>query len=254
MLNVEELEQQWLRYKIKSYIPHGVIVISSLSIIVVLLFFFNSDINTTPHNIEQNSLKEDVSQREQKTIQNTTPPTKVTTPVHLHVEESKKMVLTPSIDFIKEYKEVKKPPQIKHEEEEQKKPSQVINKPLVKVEETPKTTAIEPKETITIQRKDSQEDLDIIIRRFQKTNNPELSLFIAKKYYSMKEYKEAYNYALITNKINNNIEGSWLVFSKALVKLGKKKIALKVLNQYIDYSGSNKAEILRDEITSGKFR
>ena len=112
---------------------------------------------------------------------------------------------------------------------------------------------VEPQK-INIQRKETKDDIKNVIARFQKSNNPALSLFIAKKYYEIFNYKQAYNYALITNQINAQIEDSWLIFTKSLVKLGKKKMAMKTLEEYIQNSHSNNAQLLLNEIKSGKFR
>jgi len=64
----------------------------------------------------------------------------------------------------------------------------------------------------------------------------------------------SYNYSLITNELNNNIEASWIIFTKSLVKLNKKEMAVKTLQQYVEHSQSNQAKLLLDEITSGKFK
>jgi len=107
---------------------------------------------------------------------------------------------------------------------------------------------------INIKRQNIEEDISGIIVRFKKSNNPALSLFIAKKYYELGDYHNAYNYALITNDLNRNIETSWLIFSKSLVKLGKKDMAIKTLKEYLGNSKSQSAKILLDEIESGKFK
>jgi tetratricopeptide (TPR) repeat protein len=107
---------------------------------------------------------------------------------------------------------------------------------------------------ITIKRRESQKDIQEVIARFQKNNNPALSLFVAKKYYELGNYKQAYNYALVTNKINSHIEQSWLIFAKSLVKLGKKEQAIRTLQEYIKYSHSSNAQVLLDEIQRGKFK
>lgn len=107
---------------------------------------------------------------------------------------------------------------------------------------------------INIKRQNVEEDLAGIIKRFKKSNNPALSLFIAKKYYELNDYHNAYNYALITNDLNRDIEPSWIIFSKSLVKLGKKNQAIKTLQEYISSSKSQSAKILLDEIEAGKFK
>jgi translation initiation factor 2 beta subunit (eIF-2beta)/eIF-5 len=113
----------------------------------------------------------------------------------------------------------------------------------------------EKKPKITIEVKQtSAKEIQQIVKRFKKTNNPILSLFIAKKYYDMGNYNQSYNYALITNQIDNTIEDSWIIFAKSLVKLKQKGRAIKILQAYIDKSGSNKAKILLDNIKTGKFQ
>lgn len=129
-------------------------------------------------------------------------------------------------------------------------PAPEINKfeERVSVEEIPKASVI------NIKRQDAYSDIDEIIKRFKKSNNPALSLFIAKKYYELGEYREAYNYALVTNELNKEIEASWILFAQSLVKLGDRDKAVKVLKEYANQSHSNRATLLLDDILSGKFK
>jgi len=89
---------------------------------------------------------------------------------------------------------------------------------------------------------------------FQKDRSPALSLFLAKKYYEIGDYHQAYNYALITNRMNKEIEESWLIFAKSLVKLNKKNKAIGILRKYIQKTHSSNAEILLQEIHAGAFK
>ncbi|MDF1878695.1 CDC27 family protein [Sulfurimonas sp. SAG-AH-194-C20] len=168
-----------------------------------------------------------------------------------------KIQLSPSLDFMKKMQNSLQPYY-----------SNSANRynPLQKVEE-PKTEIVVQKEVITqsyipkpqkrsinIKRQNTQNDIYEIISRFKKNSNPALSLFVAKKYYELGDYEKAYNYALITNKINKNIESSWIVFTKSLVKLGKRDKAIATLKQYIKQSHSSGARILLDEIYAGNFK
>ena len=123
----------------------------------------------------------------------------------------------------------------------------------LKVEETIHIPEEEVKR-VTINRRNVADDIKHIIKRFKKNNNPALSLFVAKKYYELGDYHKAYNYALITNQINRDIEASWIVFSKSLVKLNEKRDGNKNIKEYISNSHSSTAQILLDEIISGKFK
>jgi tetratricopeptide (TPR) repeat protein len=124
----------------------------------------------------------------------------------------------------------------------------------IEIEEKKVREEITKVNTINIKRQNEYSDIEEIITRFKKNNNPALSLFIAKKYYELGEYRNAYNYSLITNELNKDIEASWIIFAKSLAKLNKKDEAIKVLKDYVKYSNSNRANLLLDEIQSGKFK
>ncbi|MDD2905216.1 MAG: CDC27 family protein [Sulfurimonas sp.] len=297
MLNISQLEQKWLRYKIKSYLPLIVILISSLLIIILLNILINLNYfkvetqeENTVHKPEEmkekiiikekniNEIPPQVVSVKTTTLQENAAIT-ITQPL-LDVEkkeQERKVTLTPSMNFIKnmqhnnlEYdnepvqaSDTKRiqimqpqtpPTPIKMEEivmtetiELEEKPSQTIEEAAPK-EEKSKTSVV------NIKRQDTYSDIKEIIQRFKKNNNPTLSLFIAKKYYNLGEYREAYNYSLITNELNKDIEASWIIFAQSLVKLGDKEKAIKVLKEYAKQSNSSRANLLLDEILSGKFK
>ncbi len=202
------------------------------------------------------------------------------TPTEEKIEEQEKVMLSPSLNFINNIKsqaakkessvvheEIKKPvPQMQKKEDTsvfkveevkqtavqpQKNQEEIV--PL-KIEEVVATTPkIENKSSIKIERK-NDDDIRDVLNRFNINHNPALSLFVAKKYYQMNEYEQAYNYALITNGINNNIEESWIIFSKSLVKMNKKDEAVEMLKKYIAHSHSSQAKQLLEEIQTGKFK
>lgn len=128
-----------------------------------------------------------------------------------------------------------------------------------KISEAPHTQKIifqeekAPDRVMHIQRENDMKDIQDVIARFKKNKNPALSLFVAKRYYRIGNYQQAYNYALITNELDNNIEDSWLIFAKSLYKLGQTKMAVKTLKTYQSDSGSVKAKITLDQMTEGNF-
>ena len=286
MLNIHELESQWLRYKIKSFIPHSVIAISLL-IIITLLFTIdfshenkkievknNIIASTNSTKIEKQEVKQipivektlPIAQIEEKQKQeeNLTK-TPVNTKSFVITQESKpqeKLIIKPSLDFMRTmqenlpdyYKqETLATPQVKQP------PIQKVFTPIIeevvldtKIEDIDAKEAIVSKE-IKIKRQNTQDDIQHVIQRFKQSNNPALSLFIAKKYYDAQDYNQAYNYALVTNEINNDIEESWIVFAKSLYKLDQKDKAIEMLNKYIVSSNSQKAKILLDNIKAGKI-
>jgi hypothetical protein len=290
MLNIRELEKRWLKYKIKSYIPHAVIIVSIIIISTISFIFINSwktnetvikkhKENKIP--LQQNKKIDKVTIIEKNSIQKikplkeTTPVNKtVITPRPIQTTTETQLTLKPSMSFIKHIQHTEQQPYYKTIHTTQHKKKKTIKKQKTKISQHKNKqikkkseekvqqrnnyqTQDEPrrnKEVIKIERRDSQKDIKDIIARFKKNNNPALSLFVAKKAYELGNYKQAYNYALITNGINNHIEESWLIFAKSLVKLKRKNMAIKTLREYIKYSHSGNAKILLNDIKSGKFQ
>jgi len=90
-------------------------------------------------------------------------------------------------------------------------------------------------------------------KRFRLGHDPDDSLFLAKAYYLKGMYKKAEYWALQTNKINENIEESWLIFVKSKVKRGQRNEAIRILNTYIKKTGSAEGRILLDKIKKGNI-
>ena len=129
-----------------------------------------------------------------------------------------------------------------------------VQKPEVIVQEQSVPAPIQrEKHAVSITPKDAN-DLQDVIKRFTTNKNPALSLFLARRYYDLGEYQSAYDYALKTNEIDSNIEESWLIFAKALVKKGEEEQAKKVLLSYIQHSNSIRAKSLLESIQKGTFQ
>lgn len=279
MLNTRELEKKWLAYKIKSYIPHAIII----SAILTIAIFVNmiKEAKTTQEKeivaiINATDVKKDKIEVKQVPEQISTPkPEKievieeyVAKQEQTTIERYEELKLKPSLSFMKKIQSSNFPyyqEEVGSKKTNAKKTNKQKEKTLdIAILETPTVessalTKINNDEELTdnrivIDRHNAKDDINTIIKRFKKNNNPALSLFIAKKYYELGDYHNSYNYALITNQINNSIEDSWIVFSKSLVKLDKKDMAIKTLKDYIKDSYSNNAKILLDDIQSGKFK
>ena len=254
MINIIELEDRWLKYKIKSFIPHAIILVSIFLISISLYNFFIIQNNTEPVSVKITVPQQIQKNLEPHTFQEKVVPSK---PI-VRAQLQQPVKLTPSLDFMKKMQNSQQPQYRTEKVIVPIKTTKLIPKKNLVIEE--ESEILKPvlnslKITkINIKRKNSQNDIFEIITRFKKNNNPALSLFVAKKYYEMQNYKQAYNYALITNSINRNIESSWLIFSKSLVKLNKKEKAIRTLKKYISQSHSNSAKILLDEILSGEFQ
>jgi len=269
MLNIIDLENRWKRYKIKSYIPYITIVVS-LSIIIGIILFFISTKHHTP--TKQKISQSKIIAKPKPTRQQSKPTTPQLKPTPPH-KIKEKTLLMPSMEFLKNMQdaqpyyidEIPKQKKIIHKKVIQQeipteeiliKPKLTKPKPIQLNKNSIETHTEKPKKiSITInQERDPKKDIKEVLKRFKENNNPALSLFIAKNYYELKEYKQAYNYALITNQLDNTIEDSWLIFAKSLVKMGQKDKAIEILKKHISDSNSNSAQILYENIRTGKFK
>jgi len=78
-------------------------------------------------------------------------------------------------------------------------------------------------------------------KRFYQSHDTDDSLFLAKSYYRKGNYEKSEYWSLQTNKINSNIEESWMIFVKSKMKLGYKNQAIRILTNYAKKSNSSNA-------------
>jgi hypothetical protein len=279
MLNVQELERQWFRYKIKSYLPKILLLIVILILsILALVFSFNSDIPpNTSVTISKTTDSTTPTKKKKLSISKitTTPSIPVKLPQETIQMEKKplnqeQLTIKPSFGFINAItyipdEPILKPTPLKAKPILKKEPELKIidHKNIEPIEET--NIKIEEQEPLfiatnklkkensnfSINIKQEETDIQEVLKRFYNNKNPVLSLFVAKRFYAMKKYRDAYNYALITNEINAEIEESWLIAAKSLTKLNKKDKAIDLLNKFITESNSIQAVMLLEQIKSG---
>jgi tetratricopeptide (TPR) repeat protein len=267
VVDIDELEKRWKVYKYKSFLPYLIFIFGFIVIFLFVLVLMNH--LSKPK--EKKQIEKVVVKEEKKIIKpkNTVVKDKNATIKKFEKNKEKvidKLLLEPSFDFIdrmqndeviynedvKDKKEVKKI--IKKDEKPIKKVVQKTIKKSEKIEKKSGVKKVEEPKKIKIEKKQSSNDIDDVVKRFNKNNNPALSLFVARRYYEMGMYEKSYNYALITNELNNDIEDSWIIFAKSLVKLDEKDTAVKMLKKYIEYSSSHKASVLLNKIVTGKFK
>lgn len=275
MLNIHELERRWLRYKIKSYIPLVLSILASVSIIALFFIYMPlSDQKGIIPNVPIENKINTVSKSQTEVIVQQKPVDELhQAPIELNIadntqeqmrvetkEEKSVLVLKPSLHFMDNIADGL--PAFIEEEMPLQEPitSSVQNNNTSTIlddeEDSDSTDSSEDvnENRLNITSNKSDSDLKDVIRRFKKNKNPALSLFIAKRYYAAGEYQKSYNYALMTNEIDKNIEESWIIFSKSLVKLGQHELAMNTLKSYLKTNKSTAADVLLRKIESGTFK
>jgi hypothetical protein len=95
--------------------------------------------------------------------------------------------------------------------------------------------------------------LSIVETRYKNSPNYQDALYLAEGYYQQGEYSISQKWSLISNNLNSNSEESWLIFAKSKAKLGEYKVAEDILEAYLKENSSNKAEKLLKMMQLGKF-
>ena len=257
MHNIHDLERRWLRYKIKSYLPHFFVSIAVITLTIILYVYvpIKEQKNEVTTKAEQTKILAPIVPEIKNEIQ--VPLYVPQNPKEDTIEPSANLVLEPSLHFMDNIEDGLNP----YMDEEQmaealSTPNYLDNSTNVQTPDIIEVnTPIEEKKAlITMTKNQDESDLKDVIRRFKQNKNPALSLFIAKRYYDLEQYQKSYNYALMTNEIDKSIDESWIIFSKSLVKLGQHELATLTLKSYLKTSKSTQAEILLRKIESGDFR
>jgi len=249
MLNIPDLEKRWLRYKLRSYLPATLIALSLITGVIIYTFMTitpTKNEHTIAHVIPK--IEKKAPQVKAVALKNTPP---VIAP--LKKKEVNITTLSPSMNFMKQLKTSSHQTQYKPVVKTKKVIHKKATPKAVKEVQTTQRDKF-PITAITITRQDTDKDIQNILKRFQEDKNPALSLFLAKKYYELGNYEEASKYALITNRLNKEIDDSWLIFSKALVKMHHKDKAMNILRKYIQSSHSTNAAVLLHDIQTGEFQ
>ncbi len=85
---------------------------------------------------------------------------------------------------------------------------------------------------------------------FAKTNDYKVALKISRLFYASKRYKKAIKWSMIANELNKKDDGSWILFAKAKLKLGDKKVAKMALKSYQKVYNSKRIKKLLNRISS----
>lgn len=245
MLDISKLERRWLKYKIKKMLPYALLV----TMVALLGFAIPFVLSNKPSSTVLLASKKEIAQvKASDTVAN----------------DDEAMVLEPSMHFIGAMNAPSNPTRNTAVAVPSSTTPAALPKALIAPVASPPTPmpAIAQAQTkaphpvvkgkiTSIKRDDTAFDIHEIEDRFKNTSNPNLGVYIAKYHYDHGNYSEAYNYALKTNSINNNIDDSWLIFAKSLVKLGKEEQARKTLQIYISNSNSQAAKNYLDALDKG---
>ncbi len=234
MYDIKPLEEEWKKYKKKKRKPWYVLILSILIIGTLTLSFLNYKdlIFSKFENNESVSIT--------KQIPATIFLDKALVTLEIKKEIVEKPINTNNIKPETGTSSIIDDP-MRYEHPNAKKVSIKVTEPLKKpviVEKPRKRMHLDIIETT------SESAYKDVAKRFADTSDTDDSLFLARTYYEQGNNKKAIYWALETNKINANIEESWLIFAKAKARSGHKTEAIRILSSYVKRSNSYEAKVL----------
>lgn len=90
-------------------------------------------------------------------------------------------------------------------------------------------------------------------KRFYQSHDIDDALFLAKSYYKKGNYKKSEKWAFEANKLDENLEESFLIFVKSKIKLGHKNEARTLLEGYLKTNDSKDVRVLLHQIIENKI-
>lgn len=232
MHRYEELEK--LYYK-KLYLK----IFFGLLFIVILLFGSFFYITSTHKKVKKNLKKIEKVKLHNKKTKKPKPKLKPKFKEVKNIKKEKKSLkhyelkfMLPDINSIKE-------PENNITEKNESNIKKVNKKKIIK-----KVTKIKTK----IKIKESNINLNDLIKNYKNNPSYNLAITIAKIFLKKNEIKKAQIWALKANSLNPSKPDSWIIFADILIKQGKIKKAKEILNVYITSYGNN--DIIDEKLRS----
>jgi tetratricopeptide (TPR) repeat protein len=244
MYDIKPLEEEWKRYQRKKRRPWYILTAIAVLLIITLLAVLEYGKTDLLALFSKNSIEKTASLPSSLPTEKSLTEEKNQSNVPVSVPQANNTSVAVvanqngSIEIVEELPI----------EEKSLQPQQPVVKEEPAVEEKPRK-----KMHLNIIETSSVSAYRDVAERFRQSHEIDDSLFLAKAYYRKGNYKKAEYWALQTNKINENIEESWLIFAKSKVKQGKRNEAIRVLTAYAKRSKSQQAKHLLEKIKQGRL-
>ena len=242
MYDIEQLENQWKRYKKKKLKPWymGSVILIILGLFIII-FLTNEKINFNQIKTYFESSKEMLTFETEEKTKDT---------VATNEKEVKDTVLVDDALMKLEVKDN----MIDISEKVEKEPRNIlVDIPILDdtnelpVEEVPGSRKKIHLEIIESTSVTAYRDVE---KRFLESHDIDDALSLARSYYKKADYRKAEYWALQINKLDENLEEGLLIFVRSKVKLGHKNEAISILTAYVKQSDSLEAKKLLYQILS----
>jgi len=268
MRKINELEKKWYYYRLKKFLVSAVGFSTTILLILLAYYFYIIQKNSSlePKTIYQKNVlgvsKIAIANQRLNDLNKS-----IIVAKKLPIEKLEEVSLEPIIPVI----DMAKEESIKYVKKSQVKRSNSVNEhhsKLVKAKANSYLTAKELSQITKVEtvptaqphvtkkmkfQTTSENYLETMQKKFLKSKNARDAILISKAFYKKSNYSEAEQWALSANKLDKNLDESWLLFAKSKAKLGKKQEAINILASYYKKSHSAKARVLIGQIKTGKI-
>lgn len=221
---LEELQAQCKRYHLKRSLKAVWILIG---ILIVVIGIYLLIISIYPQSVQTDNkrvmslLKKDLPKQENYTL-----------------DVSSDMVAQ-AVAKMQSKKPAKKEPVSTVQIQKQTQKPMKTDKKAVFIEELPKQTLFT--------NVNEEKPLESWIEKYNQKKSYALAIYIAKQYYFDSDYKNSGIWAKRANQLDRNKEEAWLFYAKSVYALGDTEKAKRILNIFLQYKDSTKAELLLSE-------
>ncbi len=275
MDKIYKLEEQWKIYKSRKFISSLVLFFSFYALVGGFYYLYLKRSYISNFFLEKSSLLKVASQKElniSKPIALIDKNVIVKEDVIIQKEEEPKEVeveelffkpIIPIIDMDREVKKSSKRRRTavvhrakKESNRVKAKPSKYITPEELSKVKTASTHYME-RDTTNLKRinlsSSSKNYIETMKKKFYRSKNPRDALLLAKAFYRDRKYRDSEKWGLEANRLDSNLDESWIIFAKSKAKLGRKKEAIKILAMYYDKSKSHRVRVAIDKIKVGKI-
>lgn len=243
MLEIKELEEKWKVYNRRKKRPLYILLILSLGVVGVGSYAFLNQ-NTLGSKLEEFKSKVEFS-KISNIFKFDTKEDVVIKKVDSKTVKKSQYILNAPILTLQSASDVKKDIELSSKKVENSLDDDApIDSDELYVEKDITKPLVNKKPLNIIKVTNNKNAYRDVERRFKRTHNINDAMFLASMYYKKRNYRKAIYWSMKTNKLDRNIDESWLIFAKSKVKLGKRNEAIKVLRAYIKRSNSYEAKKL----------
>jgi len=233
MYDMKPLEDQWNKYRKKKLKPWYI----SFAVILFLIIILSSFLNIKKINLDWFDINFDTYVNKEKKVNLIRTSKIVMNGPLMKLEIEKKIVSMVNNNEVEKLSNI------------------LVDIPILDNIQKPinSSTQLRKKINMNIIESSSISAYKDVENRFRQSRDIDDALFLAKSYYKKGNYAKAEHWALETNKVDENIEESLLIFVKSKVKLGRKNEAIGILMSYVNKTDSIEAKNLLYKIKNDKF-